>query len=185
MMSAKKQNKTATASDADRLWRVGWTYIRTVIDTSHEPFMILDERLRVLSANTTFYRFFKVQKLDTENRSFFSIGDGQWNIPALCKLLEKVVPNDTFFDNYEVEQVFPQIGRKILLMNARRVYTADHNQAIILLAMEDITHKKELEERLRDFATELNYVVTVRTKELEERVKLLEKDAPMTYRGSK
>lgn len=161
--------------DADLLWRVAWTYIHTVIDTAREPFLILDADLRVLSANKTFYRFFRTSKKDTASMPVYKLGDGQWDIPALRKLLEKILPKGTFFTDYEVEHDFPRIGHKIVLLNARRIYTVNEKLPIILLAMEDITKQKELEEKLRDYAIKLNTAVSVRTKELETRVAQLEK----------
>ncbi len=160
--------------DADLLWRVAWTYIRTVIDTAREPFLVLDGELRVLSGNTTFYRFFGVTKKETEHTLVYKLGDGQWDIPSLRKLLEKIVPKNTFFYDYEVDHEFPGIGRKIMLLNARRIYSAHNHDPILLLAMEDITKQKELEEKLRDYTIKLNTAVTERTKELESRVQQLE-----------
>ena len=177
MKKTNKKPKIRVATDADKLWKVAWTYIRTVIDTAHEPFLVLDAKLRVLSANRTFYRFFKVPRRDTEHRLVYRLGDGQWDIPALRTLLEKILPKNTFFSDYEVEHDFPEIGRKILLLNARRIYSSHDKQPIILLAMEDITKRKELEEKLREFATKLNSAVSVRTKELEQRVRMLENKA--------
>jgi nitrogen-specific signal transduction histidine kinase len=171
----KKRVLPAKDHDADVLWRVAWTYIRTVIDTAHEPFLILDAKLCVLSANQTFYTFFNVKKKDTEHNLVYKLGNGEWNIPALRKLLEKILPKNTFFSDYEVDHVFPRIGRKILLLNARRIYTAHNPLPIILLAMEDVTKKKELEEKLRDYAVQLTSAVSTRTKELEQRVAQLEK----------
>jgi nitrogen-specific signal transduction histidine kinase len=161
--------------DADLLWRISWTYIRTVIDTAREPFLILDADLRVLSANRTFYKFFKVKRKDTEHTLVYNLGDAQWDIPALRKLLEKILPKSTFFTDYQVDHDFPGIGRKVLVLNARRIYSAQEKLPIILLAMEDVTKQKELEEKLRDFATKLNSAVAARTKELEQRVRMLER----------
>jgi PAS domain S-box-containing protein len=178
MKSPQKQMKAVSkksAPDAHLLWRVAWTYIRTVIDTAREPFLILDGDLRVLSANRTFYRFFHVTKKSTEKTLVYKLGDGQWNIPALRKLLEKILPKNTSFVDYQVDHVFPDIGRRIILLNARRIYTAQKSRPILLLAMEDITKRKELEEKLRDYAVKLNSAVSARTKELEQRVKELER----------
>ena len=161
--------------EADLVWRVAWTYIRTVIDTVREPFLVLDAELRVLSANKTFYRFFRVTKKDTEGTLVYKLGDGQWDIAALRKLLEKILPKNTFFVDYEVDHIFPGIGRKMMLLNARRIHAAHSKLPILLLAMEDITKRKELEEKLRDYAVKLNEAVSARTKELEQRVKQLEK----------
>jgi PAS domain-containing protein len=175
MKSLKKKISTRNVPDAELVWRVAWTYIRTVIDTTREPFLILDAELRVLSANKTFYRFFRVKKSDTENTLVYELGNGQWDIPALRKLLEKILPKKTFFANYQVDHVFPVIGRRIMLLNARRIHAAHDKRPILLLAMEDVTRRKELEENLRDYTIKLNTAVTDRTKELELRVKQLEK----------
>lgn len=173
----KKQVKTPRAKgvpDADVLWKIAWTYIRNVINTAREPFLILDADLRVLSANKTFYRFFHVTKIATEGTLVYKLGDGQWDIPSLKKLLEEILLKHTSFVDYEVDHEFPGIGRKIILLNARRIYTARSKAPILLLAMEDITQQKELEEKLRDYAVKLNEAVSLRTKELELRVHQLE-----------
>ena len=175
MKAIKKKKQTKNGHEADLVWRVAWTYIRTVIDTVREPFLVLDAELRVLSANKTFYRFFRVTKKDTEGTLVYKLGDGQWDIAALRKLLEKILPKNTFFVDYEVDHIFPGIGRKMMLLNARRIHTAHSKLPILLLAMEDITKRKELEEKLRDYAVKLNAAVSTRTKELELRVKQLEK----------
>ncbi len=175
MRTSKKKLHAKDVPDADVLWRVAWIYIRTVIDTAREPFLILDPKLNVLSANKTFYRFFRVTKKATEGALVYKLGDGQWNIPALRKLLEKILPKNTFFVDYQVDHVFPGIGRKVILLNARRVYSSQSPHAIVLLAMEDVTKQKELEEKLRDYAMKLNRAVSERTKELEERAQQLEK----------
>ncbi len=104
----------------------------------------------------------------------YKLGDRQWDIPALRKLLEKILPKSTHFSDYEVDHEFPVIGRKIMLLNARRIYRTQSNVPIMLLAMEDITKRKELEENLRDYALKLNEAVSLRTKELEMRVQQLE-----------
>ncbi len=157
------------------MWRVAWTYIRTVIDTTREPFLVLDAELRVLSANKTFYRFFRVTKKATEGILVYKLGDGQWNIPSLRKLLEEILPKKTFFANYEVDHIFPKIGRKIICLNARRIHTTHNKIPILLLAMEDITKRKEIEEKLQGYAAKLSTAVSERTYELELRVKQLER----------
>ena len=171
----KREIRAKDSHEAEMMWRVAWTYIRTVIDTAREPFLILDADLRVLSANKTFFRFFQVKKKDTEGTLIYRLGDGQWNISALRKLLEKILPKNTSFVDYQVDHVFPKIGRKIILLNARRIFTTQNKVPIILLAMEDITNRKELEEKLRDYATKLSVAVSVRVKELELRLEQLEK----------
>jgi PAS domain S-box-containing protein len=175
MKLLKKKIPTKNVHEVDLVWSVAWTYICTVIDTAREPFLILDEKLRVLSANKTFYRFFHVTKKATLHRRVYDLGNSQWDIPALRKLLEKIIPKKTFFLDYEVDHNFPKIGRKIMLLNARRIYAAHSKLPIVLLAMEDITKNKELEESLRGYAAKLNTAISTRTKELALRVKQLER----------
>jgi Methylase of chemotaxis methyl-accepting proteins len=112
-----------------------------ITETIREPFLVLDAELRVKLANRSFYQTFKVSPAETEQQSIFALGDGQWNIPALRALLEKVLPKDTSFSDFKVEHDFPLIGRKVMLLNARRVMGEGKLIPLILLAFEDITAK--------------------------------------------
>lgn len=172
----KIQEKTPdNPINADELWKVAWTYIRTVVDTLREPFLILDEDLRVISANRTFYSFFQVVQEETEGKLVYDLGNGQWNIPKLKILLEDILPKNTFFEDFKVEHTFPKIGKRIIILNARRVYTAGEERPIMLLAMEDVTRQKQLEDQLKEYTKTLTLEVAKRTGELEVRVKELER----------
>jgi nitrogen-specific signal transduction histidine kinase len=160
--------------DADELWKVAWTYIQTVVDTVREPFLILDENLAVLSANKTFYTFFQVTKEQTEGKLVYDLGNGQWNIDKLRILLEDILPKNTFFEDFKVEHAFPKIGYKIMMLNARQIYTTDVEHPIMLLAMEDITRQRQLEDQLKAYTKRLTVEVAKRTAQLEIRVKELE-----------
>lgn len=161
--------------NADRLWKVAWTYIKTVVDTVREPFLILDHKLNIISANKTFYKFFQTTPQETEKHKIYKLGSGQWNISKLRILLEDILPKNTYFEDFKVEYNFPKIGYKILLLNARRIYKESAVEPIMLLAMEDITKQKQLEEQLRDYTKRLHLEVEKRTAELEERVNELER----------
>ncbi|HSX01988.1 MAG TPA: PAS domain-containing protein [Candidatus Saccharimonadia bacterium] len=161
--------------DAEELWKVAWTYIQTVVDTVREPFLVLDENLQVLSANKIFYAFFQVTPEETEGKRVYELGNGQWSDTKLSILLEDILPKNTFFTDFKVEHTFPRIGHKIMLLNARRIYKTGEERPIMLLAMEDITKQKELEEQLRSYAKRLNFEVAKRTAQLERRVRELEK----------
>jgi PAS domain S-box-containing protein len=169
-----KKHKTSPIN-ADEIWEVAWTYIRTVVDTLREPFLILDKDLRVLSANRTFYAIFNVTKKETEGEMVYNLGNGQWNIPKLKILLEDILPKNTFFEDFKVEHHFPKIGHKIMMLNARRIYSTTEKSPIILLAMEDITKQKLLEDQLKEYTKKLTVEVAKRTAELELRVKELER----------
>ena len=82
----------ASSLNADELWHVAWTYIKTVVDTLREPFLIMDENLQVISANKTFYAEFQVTRDETEGKRVYDLGNGQWNIPKLKILLEDIIP---------------------------------------------------------------------------------------------
>lgn len=165
-----------TKIEADELWEIAWTYIKTVVDTLREPFLILDEHLQVLSANRTFYTFFQVTKEETEGKRVYDLGNGQWSAPKLRILLEDIVPKNTHFEDFKVVHDFPRIGHKIMVLNARRIYTAHTEESpIMLLAMEDITKRKLLEDQLKAYTKSLTHEVAKRTAQLEARVKELEK----------
>ena len=117
-------------------------YAEAIVETIREPLLILDADLRVQSANRAFYQSFQTTAAATEQHQFFTLGTGQWDIPALRTLLEEVLPQKHSLMDYEVEQTFPEIGHKIILLNARRI----EGDALILLALEDITVRKQMEE---------------------------------------
>ena len=116
-----------------------------IIATVREPLIVLDGDLRVISANDSFYRTFKVLRRWTEGRLLFEIGNRQWDIPRLRILLENILLNDQQFQDYEVEQDFPKIGRRTMLLNARRLTGGEGNHELILLAIEDVTERKRQE----------------------------------------
>jgi len=125
-------------------------YAENIINTVHEPLIILDHDLRVVSASRSFYEFFKVKPEETERQLIYNLGNKQWNIPKLRGLLETILPQKTTFDNYEVEHDFPTIGRRIILLNARQINRVLGKERIILLAIEDITERKRLENLLEE-----------------------------------
>lgn len=120
------------------------TYAETIVDTVREPLLVLDLHLRAIAANRAFYQTFQVTPAQTEQRSIFDLGNGQWNIPELRSLLEAIAAGNTEFKDFEVEHNFEQIGNKIMLLNARKMPAIGDKQ-MILLAIEDITDRKRLE----------------------------------------
>ena len=164
----------------DHLWEKSWTYIKTVVDVVREPVLILDKDLRVMAANESFYREFQVEPRDTEGKVVYELGNGQWSIPALRKLLEDILPKNTFFKGFEVAHDFPVIGRKVMILNARQIHFKDDDSSkmfppIILLAMEDVTEMMVIAETLASHANHLESKFVERTQKLEDHVKKLEK----------
>jgi nitrogen-specific signal transduction histidine kinase len=145
-------------------------YMKVLIDVASESFLILDPDIRVVLANPTFYQNFLVTPAQTENKFLYELGNGQWDIPELKKLLEEILPQEKVVKNYEVEHVFPTIGKKTIQLNARKL---DESQ-LIILAMEDITARKELEKKLSEYTAGLEVKVAERTAELATQVKELE-----------
>ena len=119
-----------------------------IVDTVREPLVVLDGGLRVRRANRSFYKTFGVTPEDTEGRLVYELGNRQWNIPKLHSLLEEILPQNTSFEDYEVTHDFPSIGRKVMLLNARRLYREPNNTHFILLAFEDITERRRIEDAL-------------------------------------
>lgn len=118
---------------------------QAIVNTIPEPFLVLDEEFRVLSASRSFYDIFQVDPVDTQGRLLFALGDGQWNIPALRHLLETIIPDRAEMDNFEVGHDFPTIGPRIMLLNARKVLYDDNPAITILLAFRDITARRAIE----------------------------------------
>jgi len=110
-----------------------------VNETIRESLLVLDNKMAVISANQSFLKTFAVSKEEVEGRVLYTLGDGQWDIPALRKLLGKILPQKTSFENYRVEHEFPEIGHRIMLLNARQIITGREGRKLILLAIEDIT----------------------------------------------
>jgi|GEM_PF-2021747 len=126
-----------------------------ITDTVQESLLVLDRDLKVVSANETFYRVFEVRPEETRDRYIYEIGGGQWDIPELRTLLEDILPHNTAFEDFEVEHEFERIGRRTMLLNARRVYQQEQETEMILLAIQDITIRKEQERKIRDHQREL------------------------------
>lgn len=126
-------------------------YSEAIVDSVRLPLVVLNKKLQVLTANRSFYETFKLSPKETENKLIYVLNDYAWNIPKLKILLEKILPANTHFDNYEVEIDFPHIGTRTMLLNARRTYRQVNNTEAILLAFDDITGRKQLEKKKDDF----------------------------------
>jgi len=130
-----------------------------IVDTVREPMLVLSADLRVRRANRSFYRIFNVTPEETVDRLVYDLGNQQWDIPWLRKLLEEVLPQDTAFDDFEVEHVFPSIGRKFMLLNARRICGKDNPTEFILLAIKDTTERRQAEEARREVVSRYTSLV--------------------------
>jgi PAS domain S-box-containing protein len=123
----------------------GHSLAEAIVDTVREPLIVLDRNLRVVAASRSFYQTFGVEPGTTEGRMLFDLGDGQWNIPALRTILEDIIPKHRTVEAYEVEHEFPILGRRVMLLNARRVLDEAGSDSAILLAIEDVTQRRDSE----------------------------------------
>ena len=113
-----------------------------IVNTVREPLLVLDEDLRVVAASRSFYLTFRVERQHVERVAVYALGDGQWNIPELRLLLEKILPRATVMEGYEVEHDFVGLGRRKMLLNARKLFYEEDTRSLILLAIEDVTERR-------------------------------------------
>lgn len=167
-----KQNMQGDLNFFEKLWDESWTYIKTVVDIVEEPVLLLDRDLRVKAANEAFYKRFQTEADETEERRVFELGDGQWNIPALKKLLEDTITQQSHFKGFEVVHEFPKIGRRVMILNARQIHLRDEDisrafSPIVLLVIEDVTEMMAVAETLAAHTNKPDATLSGRTKKLE------------------
>jgi len=132
---------------------------RNIVNTLHDALVVLDARLRVVTANTSFYRLFRTTPEETERRPLFELGDGQWNIPGLKTLLESILPRRRVLKNFTVEHEFPRIGKRVMRLNAARIVSPDDTVDLILLAIEDVTERTRTEQTLVETKNRLQAIL--------------------------
>ena len=124
----------------------GRALAQAIVDTTREPLVVLDGAdMRVITASRSFYSTFQTTAEETNGRPLHQLGDGEWDIPVLRKLLGAVVPERTTIEDFEVEQDFPRIGRRTMLLNARKVFYPGNGATTLLLAFEDVTERRRVE----------------------------------------
>jgi chemotaxis protein methyltransferase CheR len=121
------------------------TLAEAIVDTIHEPFIVLDAKFRVLAASRSFYETFEVDSGHTIGQLLYGLGDGQWDIPALRVLMETIIPEKVAMNGFEVDHDFPGLGRRVMLLNARKVLYETSADITILLAFTDITARRAIE----------------------------------------
>jgi PAS domain S-box-containing protein len=121
---------------------------QAIVDTIREPLLVLDQGLRVVTANRAFHQTFRINRQDVQGRPVYELGDCQWDGPELRLLLERVAPQHAVMESYEVERDFPVIGRRLMLLNAREVFDQKNPRNLILLTFEDVTDRRAAEREL-------------------------------------
>src|SRR6202030_1692381 len=117
-----------------------------LVETIREGLLVLDPDLTVRFANRSFVDTFAVTPEDTVGRKLYELGNGQWDIPELRSLIGTILPERTTIEAFEVDRVFPSIGRRVMLLNARKVYRPGHHTKQVLVAIEDVTEQRRLEQ---------------------------------------
>ena len=135
--------------------RVDPRVAEAVVETIREPLLVLDDDLVVRVANPAFYETFRTSPDETIGVSLYELGNGQWDIPALRRLLEEIVPEDAAVEDFEVRHDFPDIGRRVMEVNARRIAMSGEGGSSILLAIADVTERHRSREQLERHARAL------------------------------
>ena len=128
--------------------RKALVYAQSIVDTVREPMLVLDAALHIQTASRAFFRTFGVSREETEGQFIYDLGNGQWNIPALRTLLEDVLKKTEEFHDFEVIHDFPSLGRRVMLLNARKIWTEENDSELVLLAIEDSTERKRIYDEL-------------------------------------
>ena len=130
-------------------------YAENIIATLREPFVVLDKSLRVRTANAAFYQNFHVSKADTEGKFVYDLGNGQWDNAQLRAMLNQVLTEHHAVEDFEIEHAFPTIGRRNMLLNARKFPPESKNPELVLVAIEDCTERRRTEASLE--VSEIRY----------------------------
>jgi two-component sensor histidine kinase len=125
-----------------------------IVDTVREPLIVLDDALRVVVASRSFYRAFAVTPEETEGRLLYELGNGQWDDPSLRQLLLDIIPHHTTVEEFEIDHDFASIGRRTMLLNARKVFYEGNGATSLLLDIEDVTERRTLEREKDEFLRE-------------------------------
>lgn len=125
-----------------------------IIDTVRDPLLVLDHDNRITAASRSFYQTFQLAGQDVRGELLFAIGDGQWNIPELRTLLETIAKDHKAIEGYEVDREFPKIGRRLMCLNARPVFYEQGANFSVLLAFEDISERRAIEEQVQELLKE-------------------------------
>jgi two-component system CheB/CheR fusion protein len=141
-------------------------YAEAIVATIRQPLLVLDKNLRVKKANAAFYQTFQVNEKETENVLIYDLGNKQWNIPQLRTLLEEILPQKSEFTGFEVSHNFTSIGERVILLNAIEIRRGLEEEKLILLAIEDITERKQHQLMVAEHTQVLEAKVNQRTLEL-------------------
>lgn len=145
------QETERKVEERTRMYRESQEYLSSIVETIRESLVVMDKDYKILSANNHFLNTFKVSINETKGKILYNLGNGQWDIPELRTMMEEILPTNNPVLDYEVEHDFPHIGRKLMLLNAHRIELEGRYKDWILLAIEDITEQRAVQQRKDDF----------------------------------
>jgi len=159
----KKRRDRKSGNTKSRTTRIQFSaptdYATAIVETIHEALVVLDRRFRLVTANAAFYEMFpSVRRTEAEQHSFFELGNRQWDIPALKKLLKGVLPDNQRVVDFEVDYPLQGNGYRRLLLNAQRVPSDGVRVESILIAINDVTRRLEAIEKLRNSEEHLRLI---------------------------
>ncbi len=132
----------------------GIALAHAIVDTVRDPLVVLDHDLRVIAASRSFYKTFRLVRDDVRGHLLYEIDGGQWDIPELRDLLETITNDQATVEGYEVDREFPAIGHRVMLLNARKVFYEKGTHTTVLLAFEDITGRRAIEQQVQELLRE-------------------------------
>lgn len=134
------------------LFKYSLDYAEAIVNTVREPLVILNKNLQVITANRAFYNTFDILPEKLENKPFYELGGGELNVPKFRTLLKRVLATGKSFNDFEIEYHVPKMGKRTLLLNARKFYRQINATQTILLAIEDVTKVRRYEKQKDEFA---------------------------------
>ena len=176
LQSKKEQLEEKTHSHTTEL-QLNDEYMKSIVENVRESLVVIDEQMKILSVNDYFCKFFKVKARDVTGLELFELGDGQWNIEELKNLLKNVLPLNNPFEGFELENEFKGIGKKSLVLNARQITSKGKYQNRILLAIEDVTARKEIARLKEDFISIASHEMGTPLTTIKGNVQLMQRKA--------
>ncbi len=149
MLASTESKVTAFSAIQD-----GIALASAIVDTVRDPLLVLDENQRIIAVSRSFYQTFKLVGHNIRGKLLFDIDGGQWDIPELRELLETIAKDQETIEGYEVDREFPAIGRRVMLLNVRKVFYEEGAHSTVLLAFEDVTERRGIERRLEELMRE-------------------------------